>query len=479
MFSNPNVFQDPCESAVHSVIHLIQTHQWMRDFLFPTQEDDFSQLSHAVVHPCIALGEMSLRILPNPETHFEPCNEVIQVVFAPLFSVDRFVAGFQILHRLRTSSCLLKEAPRYVGRSIRDSRTASFFSLKEHPFGMTELKIMQQLSPGCRQQAVVMLDSKHFRRIIDLPLGDSHLKSPANTLNGYNYNPTAITSLTPTYSANPKGALTSALIHTFYIVELRKCPQCNADTFLLCSCTSESATISSSLNPKLSSFNSLIASWSEFEGTYEGEMSYRIYQQGFVLQASECQAVIMAQHLNNRLLTEELTRWAMSEASSKMHLNIMKLCMPKSTTTDEDTQTEMETEAMIMEFRRMHVADTMRTWAQYYGVTTRAYISNRDHCPKLLAPAPEGYKRTVMVKKPKRSAESLSKEAARKIRNRESAQRCNERRSKQLKELKNGIREMEEKEKCLRSKLERLKSENREMKQKLVEKWASETAGVK
>ena len=470
MFNNHSISQDPCESAIHSVIHVIRTNQWIRDFLFPPHPEHLSeelfQLSHAVHSPCIGLSELSMYVLPQTNNDIEPSEKRLHVIYAPLFTVDHFVAGFLIINRLQYADYLYKETPRYAPRGIRDLRTASFFSICDHPHGLTEVTLMRQISPGCRHESTAMLNTQLFRNILNVPVSNlptMKLPSTANTSSN-------TTTTETTYSSNPCLALRSALIYSFYIVEMRKCPFCNADTFLSCSCAPQFI-----FKPGQSIFESELENWRTFAGTYEGEVSYRIYRQGGILQASECQAIASVQFLLNQDLTKELTTWAMFNAASKQQINIFKLCMPTIHVLGsvQEPQRDVESDALVKEFQNLYIMDTMRACARSYGVTKPIDIPTPDTCLQKLLPAPEGYTRTVVSKR-QRSANSLSKAAARKIRNRESAQRSNERKSKHLKELKEGIRCVGEREKYLRSKIETLKRENREMKLQLSKKWASE-----
>ena len=461
MFTNHTISEDPCESAIHSVIHEIQTNQWMRDFLFPPHPDhlseELSQLSYAILKSCITLGELSLHVLPQTNNGIEPSEKRSHVLYAPLFIVDHFVAGFLIINRLEACNILLHQTSRHIQKAIRDVRTASFFGIFEHPFGLTELTLLQQISPGCRHESTAILDTKLFRSILKLPIPKSRIENTLNT-----------TTLTNTYFSNPSLALKSALIHSFYIVEMRKCPFCNADTFLSCSCA-----VQSMFMPGQSIFESELENWRTFAGTYEGEVSYRIYRQGSILQASECQAIASVQFLLNPNLTKELTTWAMFNTTSKQKINIFKLCMPIIHGVEKLPQPEVESDALVKEFQNLFIMDAMRECARSYGVTKPIDGPMTDTSLQKLAPAPEGYTR-IVVSMPQRPADSLNKAAARKIRNRESAQRSNERKSKHLKELKEGIRYMGEREKYLRSKIEVLTRENREMKLELSKKWALE-----
>ena len=443
---NQSDSEDPCESVIHSVIQLIRAHHWMLDFLFPSAQD-LSQLSHAIVHPFVLFAEATLRVLPTAPGSGAG-EEPEQTVFAPLFVIDHFMAGFIIYNRLNSDKSFERGPPRYLSKAIRDSRTASYVTVCEHPLGLTEMRVMQRLSPACRSQTIAIFETERFKKLLDTSNASSSASSSVS------------------YALNPNAALRNALLSTFYSFEMRKCPSCQADTFLSCSCPTGSLS-----RPAISILDSAI----EIEvghlmdGSYEGELSHRIYQHGKFLRAYETQAVVTSRLFRNRAATQQLTSWAMTDVTSKMHVNIVKLCMSTANLEERHTKKdEMEPHALLEELRQKYLLDRMKDFAESYRIVEMVHTA--ENSPRKLPSALEEHER-IMDTKPFWSGKPLSKDEVRKIRNRVSAHKSNERKRRYVNELKSNLKNMEEKEKCLRSKLEMLQSENRDMKRQVMEKW--------
>lgn len=193
-------FHDPCEEALSIFLHTLSQNGWLSTFL--SSPTDLEQFSYAIIQPSVSLGEMSCH------THMA-CDELMRVLFVRSFTTGRYTVGFQVMHRVKTSSPIYENSPRYIAKTVRDDIKGYFFSITEHKlFGMREIKLAEQLSPGCRSQYFAMVRTSHFKSLVSskMPLNNSVIRQ--------------------------------SFIHTFHVIEMRPCPKCLSETFLECNCPS-------------------------------------------------------------------------------------------------------------------------------------------------------------------------------------------------------------------------------------------------
>lgn len=226
--------------------------------------------------------------------HMFAVNQKIRFLMFSSFSTGNITLGFQVVQRSNTTVQPGILHP-YVARSVRDDSSGLMINIADHAeCQVSEITVCTQLSPGHREQAFLVLSTPILQKALHAPskMHQQHL-------------------------------LQTAVLYSYYSLDMRQCPKCGSNAFIACTCTLGLTTKKHPMD-----FEADRSNIETFTGGFDGVSTLALYANGlenfrgnYVTKAS---AGLMWDHDSSIYLGG----WAMRHTLRDAPVNALNLQMP-------------------------------------------------------------------------------------------------------------------------------------------------------